>query len=105
MLYDIITTAEKKLYYKIQQDEISWFDELQEAVYDVATESVPGNNNDIFHLASFNRFIGSNIPQWCVFNGNEPTPVNLMATNLYECIVNSLREYIRDCEELQHLVE
>lgn len=80
-------------------DENSGNDEPHDRIFEIADSSVPVYNYDLLQLACNNVELAINEPEnGPAFDGT-PTPINIIAANVFEYIEDKLWEYFRDHEE------
>tara|TARA_B100000131_G_scaffold320392_1_gene368423 strand:+ start:983 stop:1450 length:468 start_codon:yes stop_codon:yes gene_type:complete len=114
MLEDIIQDFEERIKYELDQLEVKDMeeaieehdtahelsDELGIDIYDIihscADENVPLYRGDLIELAKEYPDLMTDEPELGPAFGGEPTPLNLLAANVFEWIVEGLNEWVGD---------
>jgi len=73
-----------------------YHNELCEMVFEISDSNVPIYNGDILQLAADNYDLALNEPELGPAFDGSPTPINIIAANIFEHIENRLWEYVRD---------
>jgi len=114
MLEDIIDDFKERIRYELDQLEIDDIEEANEEhgtahelsdelgieIYDIihscADENVPLHRSDLMDLAREYPDLMTDEPELGPAFGGEPTPINLLAANVFEWIVEGLNEWVGD---------
>jgi len=67
-----------------------------DAIREVADSSVPVYSYDLLQLAANNPYLGVDEPECGPAFDGSATPVNIIAANAYEDIINYLYEHVED---------
>ncbi len=106
-LHDLIIGATEDLQERMTELGCQSSDEndVSDLIHEVADSWVPIYYSQLIEVASHNLWVATSEPElWPAFDGS-PTPVNIIATNIYESIIEALREQVNGHEELQQQVE
>ena len=77
----------------VEQDDP--LDRLHDLIHEVANSNVPIYYADILEVAIDDIHIATNEPEIPAFNGS-PTPINIIAANIFEAVENALWEWWAD---------
>jgi hypothetical protein len=64
--------------------------EPHDVIAEIADSSVPVYTSDLLELASQNNNLATDEPELGPAFGGEPTPVNIIAANIYEAVSDAL---------------
>ena len=68
-------------------------------IHEIADSNVPIYNSDILEVAADNLYMATNEPELGPAFDGSPTPVNIIAANIYEAITERLYEVARELQE------
>jgi len=74
-------------------------DPTDEAIFEIADSSTPIYNYDILQLAASNLFLATDAPDIGPAFDGSPTPINIIAANIYEYISNALYQRWSEIEK------
>ena len=97
-LREILKDAEEEL-----REEWENMDTVQkrdlDIVHEIADSNVPIYTSDLLDVAADNLYMATNEPELGPAFDGSPTPVNIIAANIYEEISNRLYEVARELQE------
>ena len=93
-LHEMISTAESDLQDWIKDNPDN--DEPHDTIHEIADSSVPVYTYDLLHLAADNPNLAVDEPELGPAFDGSPTPVNIIAANVFEYIEAALWEYWND---------
>jgi len=93
-LYDIFKYAKED--FKNWMDDNPDNDEPHDCIHEIADSSVPVYNYDLLRLAADNLNLGVDEPELGPAFDGSPTPINIIAANVFEAIESELWEYWND---------
>ena len=73
--------------------------EPSDVIHEIADGSVPVYTSDLLELASQDNNLATDVPELGPAFDGEPTPVNIIAANVFEAIEQGLWEEWREIEE------
>jgi hypothetical protein len=91
-LQDILDSAREELK-EYAQGEI---EEISDAIHEIADGQVPVYTSDLMELAAEDIALATREPELGPAFDGSPTPVNIVAANVYEAITEALWEYWND---------
>jgi len=102
-MYDTIESAKKDLreWYKDNQEET----EPHDTIHEIADQAVPVYNSDILEWAAEDHDLALDVPELGPAFDGTPTPINIIAANIYERIQDALWEEWRLIEQEQEELE
>ncbi len=74
-------------------------DEPHDAIHEIADGAVPVYHADLLDLVANNYELATNVPELGPAFGGEPTPVNIIAANVFEAVEAALWEAHREIRE------
>lgn len=92
-LYDIRKSAIEELEDLIENQD------PDESIHEIADSSVPVYTGDLMQLAADNIDLATNTPELGPAFDGSPTPVNIVAANVYEYIVQELHDALHELQE------
>jgi hypothetical protein len=93
-LYDLVKSACEELQEWI--DENPGDDEPHDRIFEIADSHVPVYNSDIIQCAADNISLAVDEPELGPAFDGSPTPINIIAANIFEYIEAELWEYYND---------
>jgi len=96
-LYEIITAAKEELAERINDADTDIIDE-SDIIHEIADSSVPVYNNDLISLAYHDMSLAVDEPELGPAFDGTPTPINIIAANVYEAITAALYELLYDLQ-------
>ena len=96
-LEDIIEDAIDTL--KVDYEGYLDSDEPHDAIHEIADGAVPVYTGDLMELAANNLELATNTPELGPAFDGEPTPVNIIAANVFEAVEAALWQAHRDIRE------
>ncbi len=69
-------------------------DDIDDVVHEIADGMVPVYTYDIMHCATTDNALATDVPELGPCFDGAPTPVNIIAANIYERILDALREHL-----------
>ncbi len=100
-LRSIIESAEESLTERLEEqdgdinDRIRFLDDPSEVIHEIADSAVPVYNYTLLHIAANDNEVALTEPEIGPAFDGSPTPVNIIAANIYEAITNALHEEAR----------
>ena len=73
-------------------------DEISDTIHEIADGLVPVYYSDLLELASDNNDLATDVPEIGPAFDGEPTPVNIIAANVYEWLTAQLWDYASELE-------
>ena len=73
--------------------ENNYYDCLEDGLHEIADSLVPVYTSDLMSLAADNICLATDTPDIGPAFGGDPTPVNIVAANVYEWLISELYEY------------
>lgn len=94
------TLYELKQYAKENLDEAAecGISEIGDTIHELADGLVPVYTSDLMQLAANNLSLATDVPELGPAFDGSPTPVNIIAANVYEWLTAQLWEYAREHE-------
>ena len=101
-IWDIIESAktdlEERFEYLVEAGDYHDGFEPHDIIYEVADSNVPIYNHDILQAAADDISLGTDEPELGPAFDGSPTPVNIIAANIYERIQQEMFEYWDELE-------
>ena len=97
-LREIITDAREELRERVKNEQVD-LDEPHDVIHEIADGSVPVYHHDLLKIASENNDMATNEPEIGPAFDGSPTPVNIIAANVFEAIYAGLWEEVREIQE------
>ena len=92
-LREVTLDAKESLQDQITSEHLTE-EQAQDRVYEIANNCLPVYYYDVLHIAQSSIIIALEIPDaWLA--PNEATPMNLMMSNIHECICEALYELLQ----------
>lgn len=76
--------------------DVQYHNELCDLIFEIADSNVPIYTGDLMQLAADNIYLATEEPELGPAFDGSPTPVNIVAANVFEHIEGKLWEYVRD---------
>ncbi|MHA2277623.1 MAG: hypothetical protein ACXAC2_17725 [Candidatus Kariarchaeaceae archaeon] len=94
-------SLKEQLEYKaeLDGDEVYFSGEDSDTIFEVTDSSVPIYTAELIRLAADNVYLATNEPELGPAFDGSPTPVNIIAANVFEEINNHLWECLEDVKE------
>ena len=93
---EMLNSAVKELKERLQEDPD--YDE-GDLIHEIADSNTPIYNSDILQMAAENMFLALNEPDIGPAFDGSPTPINIIAANIYEAIEQELWDKLEDIKE------
>lgn len=98
-LYDLAKWAKEEL--KERMNDVLRWEEYDESdhIHEIADSRVPIYYHQLLKVASSEVWLATEEPEcWPAFDWS-PTPINIIAANIYEHLVEKLREHVQEKKE------
>lgn len=99
-LYDLTHNTIDELLERLKKKDEG--DYVGDIIYEVADDCVPVHWLRLMKIASYDLRLADKEPEiWPAFDGR-PTAINIIAANIYEHLVEEMREAVQENEELMN---
>ena len=79
--------------------------DIEDDIYEIADGAVPIYNSDLLEVAADSPMVAMAEPECGPAFDGTPTPINIIAANIYEAITEALHIAARDLEEEADIAE
>ena len=97
-LHELRAHARENLDEALEEGLTGYYDDLGDTISELADGLVPVYTHDLMSLAAENIRLASDEPELGPAFDGSPTPVNIVAANVYEWLTAELGEYANELE-------
>ena len=97
-LHELRGYARENLDEALEEGPTGFYDDLGDTIHELADNLVPIYTHDLMSLAAENISLATDTPELGPAFDGSPTPVNIVAANVYEWLISTLWEYANELE-------